>query len=94
MGNTYITIVHLVHCAMVEYYDYILGLIPLTIVGVTGLLSLAGIATSLAIFVGGGLTLPLVGHALFVRAPAQRPAQSTAGTDSAARTDGPTAAAD
>lgn len=74
---------------MAEYYDYILGLIPMTAVGVASVLVLAGIAASVAIPVGVGFTLPLVGHALFVRAPAPEPAQTTAGTTSARQTDGP-----
>jgi hypothetical protein len=62
---------------MAEYYDYVLGLIPLTAVGVAGLLALAGVSPSLAIPVGAGLTVPLVGHALFVRAPVSGPRQPT-----------------
>ena len=66
---------------MAGYYDYILGLIPLTAVSVAGLLALAGVSLSIAIPVGAGLTVPLVGHALFVRAPVssgQSPAPETA----------------
>jgi len=73
--------------SMVEYYDYVLGLIPLTAVTVAGLLTLAGISSSLALPVGVGLTLPLVGHALFVRTPASRPVQPPAESDSAMRDD-------
>lgn len=67
---------------MAEYYDYILGLIPLLTVGGASLLMLAGASHVFAIFVGAALTLPVVGHALFVQSPGSRPAQPrSAGTD-------------
>lgn len=79
---------------MAEYYDYVLGLMPLTAVCAAGLLMLAGFSSSLALPVGVGLTLPLVGHALFVRAPAPRSAQSPAENDSAVQSETPANAAD
>ena len=54
---------------MVGYYDMILGLIPLTLVGVTGTLYGIGLQTSIAVPLAALLAVALVGHALFVRAP-------------------------
>lgn len=54
---------------MTGYYDIILGLIPLTLVGVTGTLSLAGFAMNAAVPIAALIAVALVGHALFVRSP-------------------------
>ena len=60
---------------MAEYYDYVLGLIPLTAASVAGVLTLAGVSLSVAIAGGVGTTVPIIGHALFVRAPVPKPEQ-------------------
>lgn len=54
---------------MTDYYDLILGLIPLTVGGVAGLLVFGGVGYSLAIPIGAMCSLPLIGHAMFVNAP-------------------------
>ncbi len=54
---------------MVGYYDYVLGLVPTIALSVAVALTLAGVSLPVAIAAGVGLTVPLVGHALFVRAP-------------------------
>lgn len=54
---------------MMDYYDVILGLIPLTVAGVTGALTIVGVSLSAAVAVGAVLTVPLLGHAMFVNAP-------------------------
>jgi len=56
---------------MPEYYDYVLGLIPVALVGVSGLLSLGGLGRTAAVSAGGLLAVALVGHALFVNAPTE-----------------------
>jgi len=54
---------------MTGYYDYVLGLIPTALGGVTAFLYLLGIPLTTAVFVGAGLaSLPMC-HALFVRNP-------------------------
>lgn len=60
---------------MAGYYDIVLGLIPLALVGITGTLSAAGLALSLAIPVAGVVAVALIGHAMFVRTPANPPAR-------------------
>lgn len=55
---------------MAGYYDVVLGLIPLTLAGISGVLSLAGMALSVAIPIAGLVSIALIGHAMFVRTPA------------------------
>lgn len=54
---------------MTDYYDYILGLIPVAMGGIAGLLWALDVAVSLAVPAGAFAVLPLLAHALFVRAP-------------------------
>jgi hypothetical protein len=58
---------------MMDYYDFVLGLLPVTVGGVAGLLTTAGVELSLAVAVGSLVSLPLLAHALFVRAPVGTP---------------------
>jgi len=62
---------------MTRYYDLILGLIPLALVGITGTLHVTGVAWTAAVPVAGLVAVSLVGHALFVRAPVDAPQPST-----------------
>lgn len=52
-----------------DYYDLILGLIPVSIAGAAGMVSLLGLGLSIGITVGALVSLALILHALFVRAP-------------------------
>ena len=54
---------------MSRYYDYVLGLIPAALIGVTAFLNLVGLSLTVAVPVGAGVALALMGHAMFVRAP-------------------------
>lgn len=56
-------------CTMVGYYDVVLGLIPLTLLGVTGSLSVGGVPTVPAVTIGALIATAFVGHALFVNGP-------------------------
>jgi len=58
---------------MVDYYDLVLGVIPLAILGIGGGLQVVGLASTTAIAAGGLVAVVLVLHALFVRAPISRP---------------------
>ena len=66
---------------MAGYYDVVLGLIPLSLVGLTALLSTTGLPLSVAAPLASTVAVGLMGHAMFVNAPAV----GTAGAD------GPTA---
>ncbi|MFB9804450.1 hypothetical protein ACFFQF_02780 [Haladaptatus pallidirubidus] len=70
---------------MTGYYDLILGLIPLAPVGVTGVLSVAGLALTTAIPLGATASVLLIGHALFVNGPVDDtpPVQSSTPVNSA-----------
>lgn len=54
---------------MIGYYDSILGLIPVTLFGLTGLLVGGGFPTTTAVALSGVPTVALIGHALFVNGP-------------------------
>jgi len=54
---------------MTGYYDIILGLIPLTLVGITGVLSIVGFALTVAVPLAAMVAVALIGHAMFVNAP-------------------------
>lgn len=54
---------------MTEYYDLVLGLIPLAVLGLGGGLQVAGFAQTTAVTLGGLIGVGLVLHAMFVRAP-------------------------
>lgn len=54
---------------MTRYYDYVLGLIPVAMLGVTLLLVAAGIQSAVAIPAGAATAALIIGHALFVNVP-------------------------
>ncbi|MBV0923332.1 hypothetical protein KTS45_03895 [Halomicroarcula limicola] len=54
---------------MTGYYDIVLGLIPLAMAGITGVLSISGFALTTAIPMASVVAVGLIGHAMFVRAP-------------------------
>lgn len=64
---------------MTGYYDYILGLIPVALLGITGLLRLVGLPELLAVPAGAIAAIGLMAHAMFVRGPVvDRPSGSPA----------------
>jgi hypothetical protein len=54
---------------MTGYYDYVLGFIPLALLGVSGVLTTAGFATTTAVALGASVAFVGVAHALFVNGP-------------------------
>ncbi|MDR5671655.1 hypothetical protein RH858_00600 [Halalkaliarchaeum sp. AArc-GB] len=54
---------------MTGYYDHVLGLIPVSLIGITGILGAYGLPLSAAVFVGALPSLFFMLHALFVAAP-------------------------
>jgi hypothetical protein len=65
---------------MIGYYDYVLGLIPLTLLGLTGLLLVTGMGLTTAVPLGAGVSGLVVGHALFVNGPVDPTDVTTAPT--------------
>ncbi len=77
---------------MMNYYDIVLGLIPLSVLGISGTLFGVGVNPPLAVAAGSVVAAGLIGHAMFVRTPvsasgksgspaARGTQQSDAGTD-------------
>ncbi|ELZ55183.1 MULTISPECIES: hypothetical protein [Halorubrum] len=54
---------------MTGYYDYVLGLIPAALIGVTAVLTLVGLSPTSAMSAGAAAAAAVMAHALFVRAP-------------------------
>jgi hypothetical protein len=52
-----------------DYYDLVLGLIPLALLGLTALLTVAGLQLTTAVPLAGGVSVAMIGHAMFVRTP-------------------------
>ncbi|WP_425498927.1 hypothetical protein [Haloplanus halophilus] len=54
---------------MTGYYDYVLGLVPVTLVGITAVLAAVGVGYLTAVSVGAAAAALVVGHAMFVNGP-------------------------
>lgn len=54
---------------MTGYYDIVLGLIPIALVGITVALTLVGLSLTAAIPVGAFVAMGIIGHAMFVNTP-------------------------
>ena len=63
---------------MTRYYDLVLGLIPVALLGLTGTLTLAGLSLTTAVPLAAGVSIGLIGHAMFVNAPTDDSGSSTA----------------
>jgi hypothetical protein len=63
---------------MSNYYDLVLGLIPLALGGVAAVLFVMGVSLTTAVGLSGGLSMAMIGHAMFVRAPVDTPTESPA----------------
>lgn len=72
---------------MTGYSDYVLGLIPVALLGITFLLFEVGLSMQMAVPIGGGAAAALVAHAMFVRGPVAGTPQRV--VDSPARSAGP-----
>lgn len=64
---------------MADYYDLVLGLIPLAMGGTAAFLGVVGVSLSLAVPTGAFVALPLLVHAMFVRAPVKQSPRRQAG---------------
>lgn len=54
---------------MTGYYDVVLGLIPVALVGITAALTVVGASLTTAVPLGAVVASALIGHAMFVNAP-------------------------
>jgi len=65
---------------MIGYYDLVLGLVPLSLLGVTGGLYGIGVDLAIAVPLAAALAAGVIGHGLFVNAPVEeRPAPEAPG---------------
>ena len=67
---------------MTGYYDIVLGLIPVALLGITAALVLVGISFTAAVPLGAGAAMAIIGHAMFVNTPADVPDDSQTHTQS------------
>lgn len=56
---------------MIGYYDLVLGLIPVSLFGLTGTLTIGGLTLTTAITIASLAAIAIVGHALFVNGPVE-----------------------
>lgn len=54
---------------MTGYYDLVLALIPMALLGVGGVLLLAGVPQPIAVSLAGTTAIGMIGHAIFVNGP-------------------------
>ncbi len=54
---------------MAGYYDIVLGLIPVALLGITAALSVVGFTLTAAVPVSAAVAIGVIGHAMFVNAP-------------------------
>lgn len=62
---------------MTGYYDVVLGLIPVSLLGIAGALTLFGVGTTTAVSLAATVPVALIGHAMFVNAPVDEVAKAT-----------------
>jgi hypothetical protein len=60
---------HTIEYIMTGYYDYVLGLIPAALIGITAALTIVGLPLVSAVPVGATVAIGLMGHAMFVNGP-------------------------
>jgi hypothetical protein len=65
---------------MIGYYDYVLGLIPGALVGLTAFLIAAGMDLLMAMPVGAAVAALVAGHALFVNNPVATEREAAGGS--------------
>lgn len=54
---------------MTGYYDLVLGLIPVALLGLTAALTSAGLGLTTAVPIAASVPVGLIGHAMFVNGP-------------------------
>ena len=62
---------------MPGYYDFVLGAIPFTLFGVSGMLHLSGVEFTTAVPLAGLLAVAIMGHAMFINAPGSGPSSGS-----------------
>ena len=63
---------------MAGYYDIVLGLVPVALLGITAALTVVGVSLTSAVPVGAFVALGIIGHSMFVNSPVDYADDSTA----------------
>jgi len=79
---------------MDRYYDIVLALIPIALVGVGGLLLFAGVQQPVAVSIAGTAAVGLIGHAIFVNGPVSPTPSSEEASVTETASSGPAVTAD
>lgn len=74
---------------MAGYYDIVLGLIPVALLGITAALTVVGLSLTTAVPIGALVAVGLIGHAMFVNAPIDGRAGPADGRDEVQSRQGP-----
>ncbi|ELY63972.1 hypothetical protein C489_18032 [Natrinema versiforme JCM 10478] len=61
---------HTIEYIMTGYYDIVLGLIPVALLGITAALMVVGLSLTTAVPLGSLVAMGIIGHAMFVNTPA------------------------
>ena len=78
---------------MTGYYDYVLGAIPVALLGITTVLTVFGFSLTTALPLGATVSMGFIGHAMFVRAPTDSSIPQSTPSTTAAETTHDTAGA-
>lgn len=54
---------------MTGYYDVVLGLVPVALLGITTALTVVGVSVTTAVPIGALVASIVIGHAMFVNSP-------------------------
>ncbi|WP_255193751.1 hypothetical protein [Natronobeatus ordinarius] len=54
---------------MAGYYDIVLGLVPVALLGITAALTVVGVSLTSAVPIGAFVALGIIGHSMFVNSP-------------------------
>lgn len=65
---------------MTGYYDYVLGLIPVSVAGISAALLGAGLTLTVAVPIALLFAIGLIGHAMFVNAPVDEMSSTASAT--------------
>ena len=63
---------------MAGYYDIVLGLVPVALLGITAALTVVGVSLTSAVPIGAFVALGIIGHSMFVNSPVDYTDDTTA----------------
>jgi hypothetical protein len=75
--NTYGVPGAIIEYIMTGYYDIVLALIPMALLGIGGALLVAGVPQAIAVSLAGTTAVGMIGHAIFVNGPVESPTSTS-----------------